>query len=110
MKLPHAEDAVVDIRKLRDYCLSSEHPRGRHKARLFATALGFTANNAEHLQRALLEIARTAEGISVGKDDYGHRYTIDSRLQGPAGTATVRSLWMIRRGENFPRLITCYVV
>ena len=34
MKLPYGAHAVVDIAKLRDYCLSAEHPRGRHKARL----------------------------------------------------------------------------
>ena len=110
MKLSNAENAIVDIRKLRDYCLSSEHPRGRHKAHLFSAALGFTADRAEQLQSALLEAVRTADAISVGKDDYGHRYALDSRIQGPTGTATVRSLWMIHRGENFPRLITCYVV
>jgi hypothetical protein len=31
MKLPNAERAFVDVRKLRDYCLSGEHPRGQHK-------------------------------------------------------------------------------
>jgi|GEM_PF-2721604 len=34
MKLPHGAHAVVDIARLRDYCLSPDHPRGRHKARL----------------------------------------------------------------------------
>jgi hypothetical protein len=36
VKLPHAELAVVDIAKLRDYCLNADHLRGRHKARVFA--------------------------------------------------------------------------
>ncbi len=34
MKLPNAENAVVEIAKLRDYCLSEDHLRGRHKARV----------------------------------------------------------------------------
>jgi len=110
MKLPNGERAVVDIRKLREYCLSPEHPRGQHKARLFAEALGFTVKHADQLQRALLDAARMGEAISVGKDDYGQRYAVDSRIQGPGGIATVRSLWMVRRRENFPRLISCYVV
>jgi hypothetical protein len=33
MHIPHAENATVDIRKLRDYCLNPEHPEGTHKAR-----------------------------------------------------------------------------
>lgn len=32
MHIPNAEQAVVDIRKLREYCLSMTHPRGKHKA------------------------------------------------------------------------------
>ena len=38
MKLPNAENAYVDLRKLADYCLDSEHERGKHKARVFAAA------------------------------------------------------------------------
>lgn len=110
MKLPNADLAVVDLKKLREYCLNPVHPRGRHKASLFAIALGFTLAHAEQLQNALFNAARTSEAISVGTDDYGHRYAIDSRIEGPTGSAVVRSLWIIRQGENFPRLITCYVV
>jgi hypothetical protein len=40
MKIPNADRAVVDIRKLRDYCLNPQHDEGKHKARLFAVALG----------------------------------------------------------------------
>jgi hypothetical protein len=49
MRLPNAERAFVDTEKLRDYCLSQTHPRGRHKARVFAEALGMTAVNPEEL-------------------------------------------------------------
>ena len=35
MKLPNVARASVDIAKLRDYCLNSSHPEGRHKARVF---------------------------------------------------------------------------
>ena len=30
MVIPNAEHAVVDIRKLRDYCLDPLHPEGKH--------------------------------------------------------------------------------
>ena len=45
MKLPHGEAAIVDPQKLTGYCLNLEHPRGKHKARVFAT-LGFTVESA----------------------------------------------------------------
>jgi hypothetical protein len=40
MKLPNAGQAIVDIAKLRDYSLSPTHEEGKHKARVFAAALG----------------------------------------------------------------------
>jgi len=43
MKLPNPERAVVDLEKLRNYCLSLSHPRGRHKARVFEAVLGLTS-------------------------------------------------------------------
>jgi hypothetical protein len=62
VKLPNPHDAVVDVRKLRNYCLSLHHPRGRHKARVFASALGLTAEDAEELREALLSVALSEEG------------------------------------------------
>ena len=110
MKLPNGERAVVDIAKLRDYCLSLDHPRGRHKARVFAAALGLTADHAEALQDALLEAARTEEASATDLDDYGQRYVVDFTMNGPAGQARVRSSWIVRSGEDFPRLTSCYVL
>ncbi len=49
MIVPNAERAVVDIRKLRDYCLNPLHDDGKHKARLFA-AVDITANDAQTLR------------------------------------------------------------
>ena len=62
MPIPHAERAVVDIRKLRDYCLHPMHDEGQHKARLFATALGMTADDAEDLRTLLLQVVTTTDG------------------------------------------------
>ena len=50
MKLPNAERASIAIEKLRDYCLNADHPRGKHKARVFLSALGLTSEHAEWLQ------------------------------------------------------------
>ena len=109
MKLLNADQGFVDIRKLRDYCLNPEHPRGQHKARPFARVLGLTASSAEELQGALLDAARTHDATFIEEDDYGRRYSVEFVMTGPNGSATVRSLWLIRYGEGFPRLVTCYV-
>jgi len=47
MHLPNPENAVADVRKLRDNCLNPEHPRGKHKAQVFSVALGLGAEDAE---------------------------------------------------------------
>ncbi|MEH2301903.1 MAG: DUF6883 domain-containing protein [Nostoc sp.] len=42
MKLPNGEQAEISMQKLIGYCLNSEHPSGKHKARVFASILGIT--------------------------------------------------------------------
>ncbi len=110
MKLPNGDRAVVDIEKLRDYCLSMEHPRGRHKARVFASALGISDQDADVLRDALLTAAVTEEASSGEIDEYGQRFVVDFDIIGPGGQARVRSAWIVRGDEDFPRLTSCYVL
>lgn len=77
MKLPFGKNAEIDIRKLREYSLNPSHPEGKHKARLFAAALGITDADVEPL-RSLLLAATTVADVELGRaDDYGQRYTMD---------------------------------
>jgi hypothetical protein len=99
-----------DIAKLRDYSLNAEHKEGKHKARVFAAALGLGPGDAEWLRAKLLNIARSEDCRLGRKTDYGQRYLIDSELSHERKSAQIRSVWIIRKGENSPRLITCYVV
>ncbi|HSB72667.1 MAG TPA: hypothetical protein VLT62_25360 [Candidatus Methylomirabilis sp.] len=109
MQLPNGERAVVDLRKLRDYCLNPDSPRGRHKARVFAAALGLTAEDAPKLQAKLREIARTGNATLGEVDLYGQRYTIDCEMVTEVGKAMIRSCWIVPRGKTTPRLTTCYI-
>ncbi len=110
MKLPNADRAVVEIEKLRDYCLSSSHPRGRHKARVFVTALGITADDAEELRQAILSAVLTEDATPTERDEYGQRFVVDFSMRRQGKEAVVRSSWIIRRGEDVPRLTSCYVL
>ena len=47
MKVPNADQAEVDIRKLQEYSLNMEHRTGKNKARVFASALDLTIDDAE---------------------------------------------------------------
>lgn len=64
IKLPNAQRAVVDVRKLRDYCLNLGHPRGQHKALVFASVLGIRAEHAQMLRQALLAAAVSRAAVS----------------------------------------------
>jgi hypothetical protein len=110
MKLPGGEQAVVNISKLRDYCLNPLHPRGRHKAYIFASILGLTSTDAAFLRDELLRAARDADVTEDDADKYGQRYIIDFELTRNDRQAVVRSAWILRRGELFPRMLSCYVL
>jgi len=49
MKLPNGENAEISRQKLIGYCLNPEHSSGKQKARVFASVLGITAENADVL-------------------------------------------------------------
>jgi len=110
MKLPAGDRAIVDVAKLRDYCLNPGHPRGRHKARVFASTLGLMAADAEFLRENLLRAAREGSATPGDSDEHGHRYIVDFRLDRGGRQATVRSAWIISRGDPVPRLTTCFVL
>ena len=110
MKLPGGANAVIDRRKLTDYCLAGHHPRGKHKARVFAAVLGLSAENADFLRTALLSAAATADATPVGNDRFGQRYVIDFDMQGPGGKGIVRSIWILAHEEKRPRLTSCYLI
>jgi hypothetical protein len=76
---------------------------------VFAAVLGLTADDAEDLRDALLQAALTEDAIPTEQDAFGQRYVIDFRMQGPRGEAVVRSAWIVRSGEQAPRLTSCYV-
>ncbi len=108
MTLPNAERAIVDIRKLRDYCLNPLHDEGQHKARLFAATLGMTADDAEGLRDLLLEAVTTDEAHLGRQDIYGQRYTVDCQVVWQGKRAMIRSGWIIEHHTDVPRLTTCY--
>ena len=110
VKLPNAEQAMVDIVKLRDYALSTSHPRGRHKARVFPAALGLTAADAEELRTALLESAKTGDAVRGTSDEFGTGYTVDFEMIRSTGRARVRGSWIVRMDDDRPRLTSCYVL
>ncbi|MCA1555443.1 MAG: hypothetical protein LC747_02015 [Acidobacteria bacterium] len=110
MKLPNTDRAVIDLAKLREYSLNPAHPEGKHKARVFRAALGLTIDDVEHLREMLLEAILISEATPRSDTPYGKRFVVDFDVNGFHGSVVVRSAWMIKNGEDFPRLTTCYIL
>lgn len=110
MLIPNAEKAVIDIRKLRDYCLNPNHAVGKHKAKVFESALNLTYQDAAALQFALLEAVKTTDA-EIGKlDKHGQRYTIEFEFEWQGKRALIRSGWIIGVQSEIPHLVTCLVI
>jgi len=76
-RLPYGEQAILDIRKLEDYCLDATHPRGRHKARVFQDALGIGRSDGRWLRALLLQGVREKDATQLTADTFGRRWRVD---------------------------------
>ena len=110
MLVPGAERAFIDLRKLSDYVLDPAHPVGRHKARVFDGALGLTRADVGVLHGWLIRAIAVCEAVPGQSDEFGQRYLVDFTASTDFGSAVLRSAWIIRQDEDFPRLVTCFVL
>ena len=109
MKLPNGANALVEQRKLLDYVLNPDHPKGCHHAALFRDLLGITAANWIELRDALLAAALSEDVLPGQSSPFGQKYEMRVSFTGPAGTKAVLAVWLIEDNNPRPRLITCYV-
>ena len=108
MRLPAAERAYVDHAKVRDYLLSPVHPHGRFKADFFR-GLGYTRAKWPRLQRDLKDGATADGAIPAALTVFGRLFELRVMLRGPSGReASVVTVWITRREEDFPRFVTAY--
>jgi filamentous hemagglutinin len=107
--LPNACDAIIEIRKITGCALNPDHPIGGAKARVFATALGYTNANMPDLVAAIRLGILSCPAVRGLTDAFGTRYIVDMPMTGPAGRAVVRTGWIVEIGMTTPRLVTLYV-
>lgn len=110
MRIPNGHEAFVNLYKLEEYCLSPEHPLGSNKAAVFWQVLGITVEDARWFSKVLKDVCACGEASMGIADKFGQRYILDFTMKTSTGSACVRSAWIIRSGEDFPRLTTCYVL
>jgi hypothetical protein len=110
VRLPNPERADLGT-KLEEYVLNPRHREGRHKARVFESVLGIALANREILRQAILRAAIDSEDAEPrGDDGYGSQYVLRFPMRTIKGRAVVLTAWIVRHGEDFPRLVTCYIV
>ncbi len=73
-------------------------------------SLGMTAADARELQAAILAAARSGTAFEKSADTYGRRYVMDLTINRGERAAMVRSAWILKHGEDIPRLTSCYVL
>jgi hypothetical protein len=73
--------------------------------------LGITLANRDVLRRAISSAAVTSEQVELrGDDGHGALYVLRFPMTTKMGSALVLTAWIVRRGEDFPRLTTCYIL
>jgi hypothetical protein len=100
----------IDPRKIVDYVLSTDHARGRHKARVFSGVLGLGPKDAGALITAIRVAAESTPAVATDKDEFGQRYLLDFTMNHAGRSAMVRTCWIVLVGEDFARLTSCYVL
>lgn len=108
MLLPGLEHACIDCRKLTGYALDPSHPEGRHKARVFRSALGLTAADSEWLATAILAGLREYDAMWQSETSWGPIYRVDMEIVRGQRCAMLRTAWLC--APDSPRLLTCFVM
>jgi hypothetical protein len=107
--LPRAREAVIPTDKLVGYALDPQHPRGRHKARVFAAALGIRQSHWRYLHDQILEAIVDAEVRGIRITPHGVLYDIVVFIDGVNGaTHRVATIWLVA-GDRPPRLVSTWV-
>lgn len=108
--LPDAQRAIPGPEKLRDYVLSPDHDHGKHKARVFRSALGIDRDGWEYLREQIATRVVAAEVTEIRTGRYGVRYLVPMLIDGINGrTHEVMTGWIIEHEGAAPRLTTAYV-
>jgi len=113
--LPNYENAIIEDSKLTEYALNPDSNTGKHKARVFQSALGFNLTNWRLLKQAILDALPRYEAQFKSETVFGKKYTVELLVTGPNGNSLpVLTAWQFDRQldgtlSEIPRLVTLYI-
>ena len=108
MKLTNGEEAIIPLEKLTGYCLNPNHSSGKHKARVFASALGITSENAEDLRQLIRRAALEGEVRQQGTTEFGQLFKVDWTVPG-SKQIILRTIWQITPENQNPSLVSAFI-
>ncbi|MCU0886230.1 MAG: hypothetical protein MUC44_15080 [Beijerinckiaceae bacterium] len=104
-RLPGAEAAFVDPRKISAYLLNAAHQQNGGKARFFHDH-GF---NAETLAASLAQHPQRHPVAQKQANPHGRKFVVHCALTSPDGRdPCITSVWIIDASDDRPRLVTAY--
>ncbi|MFM2314721.1 MAG: hypothetical protein RLZZ04_3997 [Cyanobacteriota bacterium] len=106
-----ASRIIIDPRKLTEYALNLDNPKGADKAIMFERHLGFTKGNYQLLLQQIESKVFDAEATLQTTDVHGQRYQVDLEIEGVelGQIETVRTGWIVELKNDAARLVTLYV-
>jgi hypothetical protein len=108
VKIPGAQDAVINPLKLHGYLLSRSHALGRFKAPFFES-LGYSASTWRRLDADLRAQHLSQDAVAGKPSPYGQKYEVRATLKGPSGRAAqVVSVWVVLADKEVPTFVTAY--
>lgn len=108
MKLPNAHLAIVDREKIVDYLLNPAHPDNGGKAKFFV-GLGFTVEQWQVFAGAVRTLATSFEVMEYVESPHGIKYIVIGQIETASGRSpSIRTVWIVDKGNDKPRLITAY--
>ncbi len=108
MKLPNGDRAIIPIEKLLGYCLNPNHQKGKHKARVFKSALAITADNVEQLVQLIELAAVQGEVVQERTTDFGQEFKLDWRIP-DHDDLKLRTIWIIPHDSAEPQLVSAFI-
>lgn len=77
---------------------------------MFYNKLGLTSNDTGSFIEVIREAISQNDAVNTSTDIYGDRYNVDFAYKTEKFSANIRTIWIIKKGEKFARLVTCYLI
>jgi hypothetical protein len=106
-RLPNSINASTIQEKIQGYFLNSNHPVGKHKAKVLNSVLGYHYENWVELSDKIFNAVQTSLVSEIKTTEYGTKYKVPITIVGKKNKSMIlNTVWQIDNNSNIPRFIT----